>query len=72
MYQAMHLKFSQDEKLKGFLLSTSGNRLIEASATDKFWGVGLSLRNPDLFKETKWTGKNLAGQMLERVRQELM
>ena len=72
MFQAMLLKFSQSEKLKGYLLSTSGNKLIEASAADKVWGIGLSLRNPDLFKETKWAGKNLAGQTLERVRQQLM
>ena len=67
----MHAKFAQNEQLKGFLLSTGGNRLIEASATDKFWGVGLSLRSSDLFKDTKWTGKNMAGETLERVRQSL-
>ena len=72
MYQAMLLKFSQSENLKGFLLSTSGNRLIEASAEDKFWGVGLSLRSPHLFDEAKWVGKNCAGETLQRVRQALM
>ena len=72
MYQAMLLKFSQSESLKCFLLSTSGNRLIEASSTDKFWGVGHSLRSPHLFVESKWTGKNIAGETLQRVRQALM
>ena len=72
MYQAMFLKFSQNESLRGFLISTSGNRLIEASAVDKFWGIGQSLRSRDLFNDTKWTGKNRAGTTLERVRQALM
>ena len=71
MYKAMFLKFSKNEKLKGFLVSTSGNKLIEASAGDK-WGVGHSLRSKDLFNQAKWTGKNWAGQTLERVRQTLM
>ena len=71
MYQGMLAKFSQNEKLKGFLLSTRGNVLAEASATDKFWGVGLSLRSPDLFTQTKWKGQNMAGKTLERVRHTL-
>ena len=72
MYQAMLLKFTQNEALRGFLLSTSGNKLIEASGTDKLWGIGHSLRSRDLFNEAKWSGKNLAGKTLERVRQTLM
>ena len=72
MYQAMLLKFTQNENLRGFLLSTMGNKLIEASGTDKHWGIGQSLRSPDLFNEAKWTGKNIAGKTLERVRQTIM
>ena len=47
MFHVMHAKFAQNEQLKGFLLSTGGNRLIEASTTDKFWGIGLPLRSSD-------------------------
>ena len=39
MFHAMHAKFSQNEQLKGFLLLTGGNRLIEASATELSSGV---------------------------------
>ena len=72
MFQAMMLKFTQNEILKGFLISTTGNKLIEASGADKYWGVGQSLRSSDLFNEAKWTGKNIAGKTLERVRQALV
>ena len=72
LFSAMMLKFTQNEDLKGFLLSTTGNKLIEASGTDKFWGIGQSLRSSDLFNQAKWTGKNIAGKTLERVRQTLM
>ena len=71
MYQAVLSKFSQNDVLKGFLLSTSGNVLVEASASDKFWGIGLSIKSPDLFNQAKWTGKNMAGKTLERVRHAL-
>ena len=71
MYQGMLAKFGQNDKLRGFLLSTKGNTLVEASVTDKFWGVGLSLQSPDLFNRTKWNGQNMAGKTLERVRQAL-
>ena len=72
MYEAMMLKFSQNETMKGFLLSTSGNRLIEANGSDKYWGIGQSLRSPHLFNQAKWEGKNIAGATLQRVRQDLM
>ena len=53
MYQAMLVKFTQNEVLKSFLISTSGYRLIEASGTDKYWGIGQLLRSSDLFNEAK-------------------
>ena len=71
MFQAMLAKFTHNEGLKGFLLATDGNKLCEANPTDKFWGVGLSLKSGDLYKESKWTGKNMAGVTLERVRETL-
>ena len=71
LYQAMLSKFTQNEALRGFLLSTTGNILIEASPSDKFWGIGLSLKDPNLFDQTKWRGTNMAGKTLERVRHAL-
>ena len=39
------LKFSQNEELKQFLLSTGDKILVEASPYDKVWGIGMSAEN---------------------------
>ena len=62
MYQAVLLKFSQNDALKGFLLSASGNVLVEAS--DKFWEIRLSIKSPIYSTkqnrhERIWQGRHL-------------
>lgn len=64
-------KFSQNEKLKTFLLNTNQKILVEASPLDTIWGVGLSaddekVRNPHL-----WEGSNLLGFALMEVRNQI-
>ena len=64
-------KFSQNEKLKTFLLNTNKKILVEASPLDTIWGVGLSaddekVRNPHL-----WEGSNLLGFALMEVRDQI-
>ena len=71
MYTAMYLKFRQNEDLALFLKNTNGTELVEASSSDTYWGVGISLRSKNLFDPTKWRGKNKAGKVLTRVRQTL-
>ena len=71
MYNAMLEKFRQNKELRVFLLSTGKTELIEANPTDTTWGVGLSIQNEAVFKRESWRGKNLAGNILARVRQTL-
>lgn len=72
MYTGCHAKFSQNDNLKAFLLSTGDTTLIEASPYDDFWGVKLSLKDVDKLKdEEKWQGTNHLGQILQRVRESL-
>ena len=73
MYNAMLKKFRQNEELRVFLLSTGKKELIEANTTDtrSTWGVGLSIQNEAVFKHENWRGKNLAGNIMARVRQTL-
>ena len=71
MYTAMYQKFAQNEELKAFLLRTRQTELVEANPTDTTWGVGLSIQNDSIFKQDQWRGKNLAGNILTRVRQTL-
>ena len=62
------LKFSQNEKLKKFLIETGDKILVEASKNDSIWGIGLEESNPDVKYPSKWKGQNLLGFSLMLVR----
>ena len=62
------LKFSQNEDLKQFLIGTGDKILVEASPTDRIWGIGLDKNNPDARNPLKWKGENLLGFYLMKVR----
>mgnify|MGYP001732216436 FL=1 len=66
MYNACYAKFSQNDRLKDFLLGTGNREIIEASPVDNIWGIGFSsdkaMENID-----KW-GQNLLGKTLMKVR----
>lgn len=66
MFNACYAKFSQNDKLKDFLLSTGNREIVEASPVDSIWGIGFSsdkaMENVD-----KW-GQNLLGKTLMKVR----
>jgi ribA/ribD-fused uncharacterized protein len=62
------LKFSQNSALKEKLLDTKNDYLVEASKTDKIWGVGIALSDPDIYYKSKWNGTNLLGKCLMKVR----
>ena len=64
-------KFSQNESLKDKLLATQDTILAEASAKDKIWGIGLSIKNPKAKIVDEWQGQNLLGISLTRVREIL-
>lgn len=61
-------KFSADEALKAYLLSTGDEVLVEASPRDRIWGVGLGRDNPLVHQPAKWRGTNLLGFALVRAR----
>jgi len=71
MYRHCFAKFSQNEHLKEALLRTGNKQMVEASPSDRVWGIGLNedvarRRAPDT-----WPGQNLLGQVLNNVREEL-
>lgn len=73
MVRVLTAKFSQHPGWRALLLSTGDKQLIEASPTDKLWGVGMTAaqvikagEDPKAFK-----GDNLLGKALETVRAAL-
>lgn len=64
-------KFSQNNRLKNYLLGTNNSILVEASPYDKIWGVGLSEHNHNIKDPSKWKGLNLLGKALMEVRSKL-
>lgn len=65
-------KFSQNSKLKDFLLSTGSRVLVEASPLDKIWGVGMAEKDESVSDPRLWKGKNLLGFALMQVRDILI
>jgi ribA/ribD-fused uncharacterized protein len=65
-------KFSQNANLKQQLFATAGTTLVEASPTDKIWGVGLKASDQRIRDRRNWLGENRLGEILTQVRDELM
>jgi len=53
------------------LLSTDIAVLAEAAPRDTLWGIGLSENNPKAHDPSQWRGKNVLGNMLMYLREEL-
>ena len=64
-------KFSQNNNLKDFLLSTNDSIIVEASPYDKVWGIGMKQDDKNILDVSKWKGKNLLGFALMEVRDML-
>ena len=64
-------KFKQNPELEGYLLGTSGYELVEASPTDKIWGIGYGEDDPDLFYHIGLWGENLLGKVLMDIRNDI-
>ncbi|XP_055956279.1 uncharacterized protein LOC126817334 isoform X3 [Patella vulgata] len=65
-------KFSQNKFLKKRLFTTYPRLLVECSPSDTRWGIGLSKQDPGALHKDCWRGRNLLGQTLTNVRDELM
>lgn len=72
VYVGNKAKFTQNEELKNTLLETMGTTLVEASPNDKIWGIGLTEDDPRALKRETWLGKNLLGEILTKIRFELL
>lgn len=66
-------KFSQNEKLKRYILSVPlDNIFVEASPFDAIWGIHLSAHKASKKTPLQWEGTNYLGFQLTKVRDYLL
>jgi ribA/ribD-fused uncharacterized protein len=72
VYDGCKLKFTQNHKLLNVLLQTKGTLLVEASPYDKVWGIGLGEDDPLIHDPKNWKGTNWLGEVLTKLRDDLL
>lgn len=65
-------KFSQNPIWKEVLIMLHEYEFIEASPTDKIWGIGLGIDNPKIYDPLNWQGKNLLGIAISNAQQKII
>ena len=65
-------RFCQDEAARRELLATGDRTIVEASPTDRIWGIGLAQDDPRALHPAQWRGTNWLGVALAQVRTELL
>ncbi len=65
-------KFGQNAELGDFLSTTGTKVLVEASPTDRIWGIGMAKDAPHATNPLEWRGSNLLGFALMEVRRRLV
>jgi ribA/ribD-fused uncharacterized protein len=61
-------KFSQNEALRVFLVQTGRKVIVEASPTDRIWGIGMGPDDNKINDPSKWKGTNWLGFALMEAR----
>lgn len=74
MWNAVWLKFSQNEDLKKIITDPifAKRHFVEGSPVDRIWGVGLIWNDPKIGDKKNWSGLNLLGKTLDKVRLQLL
>ena len=65
------MKFGQHPELRDFLVGTGRRVLVEASPTDRIWGIGLAATDDRAADPAQWRGLNLLGFALMQAREKL-
>lgn len=67
-----HAKFGHHPELRAFLTGTKSRVLVEASPTDRVWGIGMAENDPHAEDPLAWRGLNLLGFALMIARSRLI
>ena len=57
--------------MREFLLGTGNKVLVEASPSDRIWGIGMTAQDEFALQPQKWRGLNLLGFALMAAREQL-
>jgi ribA/ribD-fused uncharacterized protein len=71
VYAGNLARFSQDADMRRTLLATGDKVIVEASPTDRIWGIGLSQDDPRAQDPEQWRGHNWLGIALMQARETL-
>lgn len=72
VYDANYAKFTQNDEMFEVLKQTEDKEIVEASPTDRIWGIGLDEKNPLAWNKSTWRGCNWLGEAIMSVREELI
>lgn len=64
-------KFTAHAELRAYLLGTKDRILVEASPTDRVWGIGFTAEDKQATNPLRWRGLNLLGFALMLARTQL-
>ena len=71
MREVLNAKINSSEEFRKELIESADKLLVEASATDKSWGSGLTYNLTLTTLPDQFPGKNMLGKLLVELRNEL-
>ena len=71
VYRGNVAKYEQNRQFGEYLLQTGERTIVEASPTDRIWGIGLAQDDPRAHDPAQWRGTNWLGVAIMQARDEL-
>ena len=71
-FPGIRAKFHQNANALDTLVNKTGTKRIVECASDRLWGTGIPLSDPACLDYAKWISQGILGQILERIRDEVL
>jgi len=72
VFKANMAKFTQNPRMLDELISYGNREIVEASPTDKIWGIGLAVDDPKIHDKSNWQGTNWLGEVIMDVKKTII